>query len=129
VRVSMFTACGGLGQAGVAAVRRTLQLYTPSAPKISIVCSYCYDVINRYKSLMRPASLKNTLIEQHKFSPTPCNHPIQLLPALSNVCERIHPFDAVQVRDASHRAAHRCGRNAAADDNVDFEQSFQIVKT
>jgi hypothetical protein len=108
VRVAMFTACGGLGQAGVAAVRRTLQLY---------------------KSLMRPASLKNTLIEQHKFSPTPCNHPTQLLPALSSVGEPIHSCDAVQVRDACHRAAHRCGRNPAADDDVDFEEGFQIVKT
>ncbi len=45
MRVSMFTSCGGVGQAGVAAVRHTLQLY---------------------KSLMRPASLKSALLEQHK---------------------------------------------------------------
>ncbi len=59
MRVAMFTACGGIGQAGVAAVRRTLQLY---------------------KSLMRPESLKNTLIEQHKSSPTPCKHPAAVCP-------------------------------------------------
>ena len=51
MRVSMFTSCGGVGQAGVAAVRHTLQLY---------------------KSLMRPASLKSALLEQHKsFLPLP----------------------------------------------------------
>jgi hypothetical protein len=54
VRVSMFTGCGGVSQAGVAAVRRTLQLY---------------------KSLMRPSSLKAALLEQHKYS-TPPSRPI-----------------------------------------------------
>ncbi len=52
VRVAMFVSCGGVGQAGVGAVRRTLQLY---------------------KSLMRPASLKNTLVEQHKYQPPPAS--------------------------------------------------------
>jgi hypothetical protein len=51
VRVSMFTSCGGVGQAGVAAVRHTLQLY---------------------KSLMRPESLKSALLEQHKSFPCHC---------------------------------------------------------
>ncbi len=63
MRVSMFTGCGGVGQAGVAAVRHTLQLY---------------------KSLMRPPSLKRALLEQHKFVPVvrsrqPALHPAALL--------------------------------------------------
>ena len=55
MRVSMFTSCGGVGQAGVAAVRRSLQLY---------------------KSLMRPSSLKSTLLEQHKYFPRVCDSPL-----------------------------------------------------
>ncbi len=51
--MAMFVSCGGVGQAGVGAVRRTLQLY---------------------KSLMRPASLKSALVEQHKSLSPSLNH-------------------------------------------------------
>ena len=85
----MFVSCGGVGQAGVAAVRRTLQLY---------------------KSLMRPASLKNALIEQHKFLPAPCVfHPLlgaaRILPLLtamgrcemSAIAQRIQEGETLQL--------------------------------
>ena len=99
----MFVSCGGVGQAGVAAVRRTLQLY---------------------KSLMRPASLKNALIEQHKFLPSPCVfHPLlgaaRTLPLLTH--------DG-QVRNEFNRAADSRRGNAAADDDVDHAKGFKPVK-
>ena len=71
VRVSMFTSCGGVGQAGVAAVRRTLQLY---------------------KSLMRPSSLKNALKEQHRscpcLRPPACSTQPPPLPPPPSSCSR-----------------------------------------
>jgi hypothetical protein len=87
--VAMFVSCGGVGQAGVGAVRRTLQLY---------------------KSLMRPASLKNTLVEQHKYQPPPRIFPLLICAArtlprltimrrceMSAIAQRIQEGETLQL--------------------------------
>jgi hypothetical protein len=87
VRVSMFTSCGGVGQAGVAAVRHTLQLY---------------------KSLMRPASLKSALLEQHKSFPrgAVASRPVACCAFWAQRSPELPLLTRTQVRDAGHCATN-----------------------